>query len=157
MLDYTDSSPDETVNVPEAVVSGHFVSKEKRSEDDIVISGYLAQSVWSSFIPFTGIRFKWEGTLSFSDGEQPLTVVTWLTDSDTPSRSLNPVSIRERPASFDCGDFQVLAGAPSFSRVETYKTMAEFTLNGNKLYVDFVPKKPLQDMRNHFELLQDKK
>jgi hypothetical protein len=32
MLDYTDSSPGETVNVPEVVVSGHFVSKEKRHD-----------------------------------------------------------------------------------------------------------------------------
>jgi hypothetical protein len=75
MLDYTDISPGETVNVPEAVVSGHFVSKEKRREGDILISGYIAQSAWSSFIPFAGLRYKWEGTLSFSDGEQSLAVV----------------------------------------------------------------------------------
>jgi hypothetical protein len=67
------------------------------------------------------------------------------------------VSIRGLPASFGCEDFQALAGMPSFSGVEAYKRMAEFTLNGNKLYVEFIPKKPLQDMRNHFELLQDKK
>jgi hypothetical protein len=157
MLDYAESSPADALNAPEAVVSGYFVGKEKQREGDIVISGYLAKTFWSSFLPFSSLRYKWEGTLSFSGQGQALTVVTWLTDFDTPQRSLNPVSIRGLPVSFTCDDFQVLGGMPSFSKIEAYKRMAEFSLNGEKLYVEFVPKKRNQIIDNHFEMLQDKK
>jgi hypothetical protein len=156
MLNYADSSPANALNVPEAVVSGYFVSKEKQHKNDIVIYGALVHSAWSSFVPIVGLRYKWEGILSFSGREQPLTVVTWLVNSNKPSRALNPVSPRGLPDSFECKDFSVLSSRPQFSRIETYKRIAEFKLDGKKLYVEFSPKYQFQGMDNHFETLQNK-
>lgn len=156
MLNYADSSPVNIVNAPGVVVSGYFVSKEKQHENDIVISGALVYSAWTSFVPFVGFRYVWKGTLSFSGREQALELVTWLVNSDTPSRSLNPVSPRKLPASFYCKDFPVLSERPQFSRIETHKRIAEFGLNGKKFYVEFLPKYRFQGMDNHFVMLQDK-
>jgi hypothetical protein len=157
MLNYADSSPANRANSPGAVISGYFVSKEKQHENDIVISGALVHSAWTSFVPVVGLRYKWEGVLSFSGKEQPLVMVIWHTNPNTPNQSLNPVSIRGLPGSFDCRDFPVLSGRPQFFRIETYKRIAEFALNGKKLSVEFLPKYRFQGMDNHFVMLQDKK
>jgi hypothetical protein len=141
----------------EPVVAGYFAAKERRHEGDIVISGYLVHSVWSSFSPFTGDRYTWKGTASFSGREQPLVVVTWLTNPGTLHRNLNPVSVRGLPAAFECRDFPVLSSRPSFSRIETYPRIAEFALAGKKLVVEFVPQYRFQSMDNHFALIQNKK
>jgi hypothetical protein len=156
MLNYAGVSPPNAVNAPGAVVSGYFVSKEKQHENDIVISGALVYSAWSSFVPVTGFRYVWKGTLSFSGREQPLELVTWLVNSDTPSRSLDPVSLRRLPDSFYCKDFPVLSERPSFSEIETHKRIAEFGLNGKKFHVEFLPKYRFQGMDNHFVMLQNK-
>lgn len=156
MLNYADSSPEGAVNAQEAIISGYFVAEEARHKGDIAISGALTHSVWSSFVPFVGLRYKWEGTLSFSGREQPLVIVTWLTAPNKPNRSLTPVSIRGLPDSFACRDFHVLAERPTFSKIETYKRITEFMLNGKKFYVEFSPKYRFQGMDNHFAMLQDK-
>jgi hypothetical protein len=156
MLKYAKSSPANAVNAPGTVVSGYFVSKEKQHENDILISGSLVYSAWSSYLPFVGLRYVWKGTLSFSGREQPLELVTWLVNSNTPRRSLNPVSPRGLPDSFYCKDFPVLSERPSFSKIETNKRIAEFELNGKKFYVEFLPRYRFQGMDNHFVMLQNK-
>jgi hypothetical protein len=156
MLNYTKSSSSVAVNDPKAVLSGYFISEKSYHEGDVLISGFLAHSAWSSLMPFASDRYTWKGTLSFSGMTQSLEIVTWLTNSDKPNRSLNPVSIRGLPVSFICNDFPVLSSRPSFSRIETYKRITEFDLNGNKLYVEFSPKYRFQG-DNHFQMLQDKR
>jgi hypothetical protein len=151
-----DSPPEKAVNASESILSGYFVGEEKCYEGDIVISGSLVHSAWSSFIPFVGRRYAWEGTLSFSGREQPLVIVTWFTDPNKPNQSLNPVSIRGLPDSFVCRDFDVSSSRATFSKIETYKRIAEFALDGKKFYVEFYPKYRFQAMDNHFALLQDK-
>jgi hypothetical protein len=157
MLNYSNSPPENAVNAPEAVLSGYFVSEEKLHEGDIVVSGALVHSAWSSFVPFVGLRYKWEGSLLFSGREQPLVIVAWLTDPHKPNQSINPVSIRGLPDSFVCRDFTVLSSRPSFSKIETYKRIAEFSINKKKFYVEFFPKYQFQAMDNHFITLRDKK
>jgi hypothetical protein len=156
ILNYAKSSPVAAANVPQAILSGYFVSETKYHEGDVLISGYLIHSAWSAFTPFVSLRYKWEGTLSFSGMAQPLEIVTWLTNHGNPNRSLNPVSIRGLPVSFVCNDFPVLSSRPTFSMIETYKRITEFELNEKKLYVEFSPKYRFQSMDNHFEMLRDK-
>jgi len=156
MLNYSDNSS-AVDNYPDAIIAGHFVNEKKHNEGDIVISGHLTHSVWSSFLLITGLRYQWKGTLFFSSVEQPLSVVTWLVDYDNPSRCLSPVSIRGLPASFNCKDFNVLSYAPSFSKWETRNRLTEFTLNSKIFRVEFYPQYRFQNMENHFELFQSKK
>jgi hypothetical protein len=159
MLNYADRSPANAINTsaPGAVVSGYFVSKEKRHENDIVISGAFVHSAWTSFVPIIGLRYVWKGTLSFSGREQPFELVTWLTGSNSSGHSLNPVSLRGLPDSFYCKDFFVSSSRPTFSRPETYQRITEFELHGQKCYAEFLPKFRFQSMDDHFEKLRDKK
>jgi hypothetical protein len=158
MLNYAEShSVVNAASFPESVVSGYFVSKEKQHKNDIIVSGVLVHSAWTSFVPVIGLRYKWEGILSFSGGEQSIKVVTWLVNSNKPYRALNPVSLIGLPDSFNCKNFHVLSSRPQFSSIETHKRIAEFALNGKRLYVEFSPKYRFQSMDNHFVMLQDKK
>jgi hypothetical protein len=150
MLNYTKSSPAASVNAPQAILSGYFVSEKKYHEGDILISGYLIHSVWSAFTPFVGLRYKWEGALSFSGVTQPIEIVTWLTNPGKPNRSLNPVSIKGLPVSFVCTDFPVLSSRPPFSRIETYKRITEFELNRKRLYVEFSSRNSIQKKIGNF-------
>lgn len=155
-LNYMKASPVNVVSASKAIISGYFVSKEKQNENDIVISGALIYSAWSSFVPFIGLRYRWEGTFLFSGRKQPFELVAWLVDYNTSKRAFNPVSPRKLPDSFHCKDFHVLSSRPQFSSIEKHKMIAEFVLNEKNFYVEFLPKYKFQGMDNHFLMLQDK-
>jgi len=163
MLKYEDNSSN-IFNSSDAIISGYIVSETKRSktthnESDIVISGRLTQSFWSSFtyIIGTGLHCKWKGRLLFSGVEQPLLVVIWTNPPDKRFKGLSYVSIRGLPDSFNCKDFDVLSNRPPFSKPETYNRLAEFTLNGKIFRLEFFPQRRFQNIEDHYGMLQDKK
>jgi len=155
MLKYEDSSS-AVVNSPNAIIAGNFVSEKKLNEGDIVISGNLHHSVWSSFLIIAGPRYQWKGILASSTGVQPLSVIAWV-NADSSLKGLSLVSIKELPASFKCKDFNVMSSRPSFSKPETYNRLAEFTLNGKMFRVELYPQHRFQNMDDHVQLLNSKR
>jgi len=155
MLKYEDSSS-AIDNSRNAFIAGYFVSEKKLNEGDIVISGHLAQSFWSSFLLVAGPRYQWKGILIFSGEVQPLSVIAWV-NPDKYLKGLSLVSIRKLPASFYCKDFDIMSERRAFSKPETHNRLAEFNLNGKIFRLELLPQHRFQNMDNHLELLHSKK
>jgi len=153
-----DNSSSAIVNSPDAIIAGYFVSEEKHNEGDIVISGHLNQSFWSSFLLIAGPRYEWKGILIFSGEVQPLSVIAWVNAGNSLNlKGLSVVSIRKLPASFYCKDFDIMSERRAFSKQETHNRLAEFTLNGKIFRVELLPQHRFQNMDNHLELLHSKR